>query len=187
MIKTYEVHDGEEEDDDEILEFDPQVVENLSWWQRCFVPKYPVNYPVNERHNGEDVFSESAIPTPTQQKGDVDEERTVEESRGRCYSEDVTVSTNLTTPPGTPDITQVVSVSTPLQNAYHNNISSISNISSNNNSSHNPSNSDDLETPSIRNVISAIDEEESEEAGKSSEEDREHDEVVVGTTISSSK
>eukprot|EP00751_Fragilariopsis_kerguelensis_P039042 CAMPEP_0171012736 /NCGR_PEP_ID=MMETSP0736-20130129/23820_1 /TAXON_ID=186038 /ORGANISM="Fragilariopsis kerguelensis, Strain L26-C5" /LENGTH=193 /DNA_ID=CAMNT_0011446049 /DNA_START=469 /DNA_END=1051 /DNA_ORIENTATION=+ len=97
MIKTYEVHDSDSEDDDEMVEFDPQVVENLSWWQRCFVPKYPDNPTEDDR------VSESSIPTPTQQKGIVVEDR-VEETRCRFNSEDVTVSTNLTTPPGTPDI-----------------------------------------------------------------------------------
>lgn len=167
MIKTYEVHDSNSEDDDEILEFDPQVVENLNWWQRCFVP----NHPDNVHRSEGDVLSESAIPTSTQQKGDAEER--VDESRGRFDSEDVTVSTNLTTPPGTPDVTQFVVSSTSSQNSYNNNNNSIS---------HNRSNSVDLETLSIRNAISAIDEEESEEVDKSSEEDREHEEV--GTTLS---
>ena len=144
MIKTYEVHDSDSEDDDEMVEFDPQVVENLNWWQKCFVPKYPDN------PHGEDRASESSIPTPTQQKGAVVEE-IAEEARSRSYSEDVTVSTNLTTPPGTPDVSKHRSTS------LHN------------------SNSD-VETPSIRNVISAIDEE-SEEVDKSVES-KEYDEDI---------
>jgi hypothetical protein len=144
MIKTYEVHDSDSEDDDEMVEFDPQVVENLNWWQKCFVPKYPDN------PHGEDRVSESSIPTPTQQKGVVVEE-IAEEARCRIYSEDVTVSTNLTTPPGTPNVPKHPS-----------------------SSSHN-SNSD-VETPSVRNVISAIDEE-SEEVDKS-DESKEYDELV---------
>jgi hypothetical protein len=144
MIKTYEVHDSDSEDDDEMVEFDPQVVENLNWWQKFFVPKYPDN------PHGEDRVSEPSISTPTQQKGVAVEERS-EEARSRFYSEDVTVSTNLTTPPGTPDV--------PKHPPY---------------SSHN-SNSD-VETPSMRNVISAIDEE-SEEVDKS-DESKEYDEDV---------
>jgi hypothetical protein len=144
MIKTYEVHDSDSEDDDEMVEFDPQVVENLNWWQKCFVPKYP------DSPHGEDRASESSIPTPTQQKGVVVEER-AEEARSRFYSEDVTVSTNLTTPPGTPDVPK-----------------NPSSFSHNSNS--------DVETPSIRNIISAIDEE-SEEVDKS-DESKEYDEDV---------
>ena len=154
MIKTYEIHDSFSEDDDEMLEFDPEVVENLNWWQRCFVPKYPVHRCIS----GEDVCSESHIPIETQQRGNKEEQ--LEESRGRFNSEDVTVQTNLTTPPGTPDVKMAV----PL----------CSNSCRNNNIPRNPSYSSDLETPSTRNIISAIDEEESEEVDKSSEDDREN-------------
>ena len=146
MIKTYELHDSDPEDGDDMVEFDPQVVENLNWWQKCFVPKYPENNRV------EDIASESSTPTTTQEKELVEE--ITEEERNRFYSEDVTVSTNLTTPPGTPDKSRPDKSRLP----------SSSQISSNN-SSHNPSISD-LETRSIRNVISAI-YEESEEVEKS--------------------
>jgi len=152
MIKTYEVHDSDSEDDDEMVEFDPQVVENLSWWQRCFVPKYPDNPTEDDR------VSESSIPTPTQQKGIVVEDR-VEETRCRFNSEDVTVSTNLTTPPGTPDIPKNPSS---LQNSYNSLSQNLSNA--------------DLETPSLRNIISAIDEE--SEIVDKSEESKKYDEEV---------
>mmetsp|Transcript_4318 Transcript_4318/g.9713 ORF Transcript_4318/g.9713 Transcript_4318/m.9713 type:complete len:518 (-) Transcript_4318:914-2467(-) len=160
MIKTYEIHDSNSEDDDEMVEFDPQVVENLYWWQRCFVPKYPDSCHLS----GADVF-DSALSPEGEQKRNKDEQ--VEASRARFNSEDVTVSTNLTTPPGTPDVKQAVLLS--IHNACNN--------FRNNNSSHNRSNSNDLETPSKR-AISAINEEDSEEAEKSSEDDKEHGEVI---------
>jgi hypothetical protein len=176
MIKTYEVHDSSSEDDDEMVEFDPEVVENLNWWQRCFVPKYPVN----SCHSGEDGLSESHIPIAMQQKGNKEDQ--VEEprgrfnsedvtvsTRGRFNSEDVTISTNLTTPPGTPDVKQAVSMSSPVHN--------VSNSCRNNNISYNSSNSNDLETPSLRNAFSAIDEE-SEVVDKSSEDDKENGQVM---------
>jgi len=155
MIKTYEIKDLNSEDDHEIVEFDPEVVENLNWWQRCFVPKYPEN----SCRSGQDEFLESQLPKETHQKGFKEEQ--LEESRGRFYSEDVTVSTNLTTPPGTPDVYKAISKSS----------SNISNSSRNNNISLDPSHSNDLESASIRNGISAIDEEEFEEVVKSSEDD----------------
>ena len=101
MIKTYEVHDSSSEDDDQIVEFDPEVVENLNWWQRCFVPKYPGD----PCHDGEDTFPDTHIPIEIQ--GNASKEDRIEESRGRFNSEDVTVSTNLTTPPGTPDVKKI--------------------------------------------------------------------------------
>merc|ERR1712224_129167 len=108
--------------------------------QRCFVPKYP------ENARGESIASESSTQTPTQEKGLVEE--SAEEERNRFYSEDVTVSTNLTTPPGSPDKPQRPSSS------QH----------SSKNPTHDTSNSD-LETLSIRNIISAIDEESEEDRG----------------------
>lgn len=140
MIKTYEVHDHGDEDDDEIVEFDPQVVENLSWWQKCFVPKYPAN------SFSEDQQSEPPISTPTQEKEVVTGKKD-KIQRNRFNSEDVTVSTNLTTPPGTPDMPE-----------SHSSYNSLSRKRSNS----------DLETPTIRNIISAIDEE-SEIVDKSEE------------------
>ena len=157
MIKTYEVHDPTAEDDDEMLEFDPEVVENLNWWQRCFVPRYPVNHCPSEK----DDFSESQIPTDDQVNADIEEK--IDHSRDRFNSEDVTVQTNLTTPPGTPDVNRAVKIP-----------SSTSNSCRNNNMPRNASYSSDLETHSIRNVISAIDEEESEEIDKSSDDDNEN-------------
>ena len=146
MIKTYEVHDENSEDDDEILEFAPEVVEKLNWWQRCFVPKYPTN----PCHSDKDDCSESQIVSDTEQ-GTTKEEQT-EESRDRFNSEDVTVQTNLTTPPGTPDIKYSCSVS--------------SNSCRNGSIPRNTSCSSDLDLPSIRNNIPAIDEEEAEETDK---------------------
>jgi len=160
MIKTYEVRDSTSEDDDEMLEFDPEVVENLNWWQRCFVPKHPVI----RCHSGENSLTESYIPVEARQKRN--EETRLEDSRGRFNSEDVTVSTNQTTPPGTPDI-----------KATNTTASSMYNVSisyKTNNISRHPSNANDLETPSLRNTISAIDEEESEDVDKSSEMDKEN-------------
>lgn len=154
MTKTYEVDDSTSEDDDEMLEFDPEVVENLNWWQRCFVPKYPVNQCLS----GEEECSESRISVQTQQRGNKVEQ--LEESRDRFNSEDVTVQTNLTTPPGTPDVNMAISL--PLTSCRDNNLP------------HNQSHSSGLETPSMRNTISAIDEEESE-VDKSSEDDKGND------------
>jgi hypothetical protein len=150
MIKTYEIKDPNSKDDHEMVEFDPEVVENLNWWQSCFVPKYSEN----SCRSGQDEFSESQLPKETHQKGSKEEQ--LEESRGRFNSEDVTVSTNLTTPPGTPNVHKAISKSS-------------SNIS--NNISPDPSNSNDLESASIRNGIPAIDEEEVEEVDISSEDD----------------
>jgi len=159
MIKTYEVHDSNSEDDDQMVEFDPEVVENLNWWQRCFVPKYPVDL----SHDREDTFPDTHIPREIQGNGD--KEDRMEESRARFNSEDVTVSTNLTTPPGTPDVKRNI----PVSLCTH-----TSSIGSRNNSvAYNPLNSIELETPSMRNAISAIDEEESEEVDRLSEEDKE--------------
>ncbi|VEU40569.1 unnamed protein product [Pseudo-nitzschia multistriata] len=154
MIRTYEVHDLDSENDDEMVEFDPQVVENLNWWQRCFIPKYPDTV----RGNVEGALSNE---TESQQKGQRDE--TIEERRCRFHSEDVTVSTNLTTPPGTPNVTKVSSVSSSSQ--------SVSNKTTSSNTSKTPSKSNDVETPLIRKAISAIDEE-PEEAERASEEGR---------------
>lgn len=166
MIKTYEVHDSSTGDDDEMVEFDPEVVENLNWWQRCFVPKYPVN----RCHSGEDELSDSDIPIETQQRGSKEEE--LEESRGRFNSEDVTVSTNLTTPPGTPDVKKPLSLSSSIHNGHNN--------CRNNIIPNNPSTSSDLETLSIRNAIPAIDEE-SEEVDRSSEDDKGNGQVTDTT------
>lgn len=140
MIKTYEVHDETSEDDDEMLEFAPEVVEKLNWWQRCFVPKYPTH----PCRSDKDDCSDSHIAIDAEQ-GRIKEEQT-EESRDRFNSEDVTVQTNLTTPPGTPDI------------KYSCSSGSI------------PRNSSDLDLPSIRNNIPAIDEEEAEEIEKALDE-----------------
>ena len=173
MIKTYEIHNSSSEDDDEMVEFDPEVVDNLNWWQRCFVPKYPID----GCRSGEDTFLEYRVPIETHEKG-FKEERMEESSRSRFNSEDVTVSTNLTTPPGTPDIKRTV----PISSSMHN----VSNSCKNINISHNPSSSNDLETPSMRrNAISAIDEE-SEEVDKLSEDDKESAQVT-DTTLSASK
>jgi len=169
MIKTYEVHDSSSEDDDEMVEFDPEVVENLNWWQRCFVPKYPVN----RCHSGEDGLSESNIPIAMKQKGNKEDkvekprcrfnsEDVTVSTRGRFNSEDVTISTNLPTPPGTPDAKQAV----PISSSVHN----VSNSCRNNNIAYDSSDSNDVETPSLQNAISAIDEE-SKEVDKSSEGD----------------
>jgi len=173
MIKTYEIHDSSSEDDDEMVEFDPEVVDNLNWWQRCFVPKYPID----SCRSGEDTFLENRASTETHEMG-FKEERIKESSRSRFNSEDVTVSTNLTTPPGTPDIKRTVSISSSMHN--------VSNSCRNVNISHNASTSNDLETPSIRiNAISAIDEE-SEEVDKLSEDDKEIAQVT-DTALSASK
>lgn len=158
MIKTYEVHDPADEDDDEMLEFDPEVVENLNWWQRCFVPRYPVNRCPSEK----DDLSESQISTDEHANAVIEEKRV--DSRDRFNSEDVTVQTNVTTPPGTPDVKRAVSIPT-----------SASTSSRNNNIPRNASHSSDLETHSIRNMISAIDEEECEDLDKSSDDDNEMD------------
>ncbi len=160
MIKTYEVHDPTSEDDDEMLEYDPEVVENLNCWQRCFVPKHPVNRRLSEK----DEISECQIPTETQQTAIIKEK--FEDSRGRFHSEDVTVQTNLTTPPGTPDVKRAVSLPSSTQNS--------SNACRNNNIPRNASCSSDVENRSMRNVISAIDEEESEEVDKSSDGGKEN-------------
>ena len=162
MIKTYEIRDSSSEDDDEMVEFDPEVVENLNWWQRCFVPKYPVN----RYDGGEDELSGSSIPIETQQRGN--KEKQLEESRGRFNSEDVTVSTNLTTPPGTPNVKKALSLSSSVHNGSSN--------CRNNNAPLKTSNSIDLETPSIRNTISAIDEE--YEVDRSSDDDKENGQVT---------
>ena len=164
MIKTYEVHDSSSQDDDEMVEFDPEVVENLNWWQKCFVPKYPVD----SCHREEDTFPETHVPIEAQ--GNEDKEEGMEESRGRLNSEDVTVSTNLTTPPGTPDVKKNI----PVPYSTH----SASNSCRNNNTSYNPLNSVDLETLSMRNVISAIDEEESEDVDRIAEEDKESGKIA---------
>jgi len=160
MIKTYEVHDPTSEDDDEMLEYDPEVVENLSCWQRCFVPKHPVNRCLSEK----DEISECQIPTETQQTANIEEK--LEESRGRFHSEDVTVQTNLTTPPGTPDVKRAVSLPSSTQIS--------SNGCRNSNIPRNASYSSDVENNPIRNVISAIDEEEYEEVDKSSDGGKEN-------------
>jgi len=169
MIKTYEVHDSSSQDDDEMVEFDPEVVENLNWWQRCFVPKYPVDV----CHRGEEKFTETHNPIEIQD--DKDKEERLEESRGRFNSEDVTVSTNLTTPPGTPDVKNNV----PVPSSTYN----VSNSCRNNNTSYNLLNSVDLEILSMRNIISAIDEEESEEVDRQSEEGKEVGKIM-GTELS---
>ncbi len=149
MIKTYEVHDATTEDDDEMLEFDPEVVKNLNWWQRCFVPKYPID---PGRSDKEDC-SDSHIPIETHQARIKEEQ--LEESRTRFNSEDVTVQTNLTTPPGTPDVKYP------------------SNSCKNGNISRNASYSSDLEIPSFRNNIPAIDEEVAEEIDKALDAEKE--------------
>ena len=167
MIRTYEVHDSDSEDDDRMVEFDPQVVENLNWWQKCFVPKYPDSL----RCNTEDDIRESDNPIPSEQKG----ERVVENVRGRFHSEDVTISTNVTTPPGTPDIKRSFSASSSSQNVLNNsNGIMISQHSSNFN---------DVETPLIRNAIPAIDEEDPEEAEKANQE-RGEQQQILGTQLS---
>lgn len=161
MTKTYEILDDVDEGDDEMVEFDPQVVENLNWWQRCFVPKYP-GYPCND---GEDASPGSVSSTPSQRKGEIEE--CIKDSRDRFNSEDVTVSTNLTTPPGTPDINYARSAASTQKRSNRGNGDSAINTFT-------PS---DVENPSIRNGISAIDEEECEDAEKSSEDDKNQKEV----------
>eukprot|EP00532_Pseudo-nitzschia_australis_P008485 CAMPEP_0168167434 /NCGR_PEP_ID=MMETSP0139_2-20121125/2545_1 /TAXON_ID=44445 /ORGANISM="Pseudo-nitzschia australis, Strain 10249 10 AB" /LENGTH=502 /DNA_ID=CAMNT_0008084671 /DNA_START=666 /DNA_END=2174 /DNA_ORIENTATION=- len=169
MIRTYEVHDSDSEDDDRMVEFDPQVVENLNWWQKCFVPKYPDSL----RCHREDALSESDNPIPLEQKGEI----VVENVRGRVHSEDVTISTNVTTPPGTPDINKSCSVSSSAQNGVNKRNDIMISKSS--------SNSNDVETPLIRNAIPSIDEEDPEEAEKANEE-RGWQQQIVGTQLSTS-
>lgn len=133
MIKTYEVSNVDEDDDDEMVEFDPQVVDNLSWWQRCFVPKYP------ENHISEDIQSENGQTDAIGAQKGITVDNKTESARSRLNSEEVTVSTNLTTtPPGTPDLHRT-------------------NLNTRSSSRNMPCS--DQDPPSIRNNISAIDEE----------------------------
>jgi hypothetical protein len=92
MIRTYEVQDGEENNNDNDLDFDPEEINEMSWWQKCFVPKYPS---IDSNKSLKDGSS-------ADQRDKTNDEN--DETRNRFYSADVTVSTNLTTPPGTPDI-----------------------------------------------------------------------------------
>lgn len=153
MIKTYEVHDTVSEDDDEMVDFDPEVVENLNFWQRCFVPKYPNDPGKSDKED----CSDTHIPIETQHARIKEEE--LEETRARFNSEDVTVQTNLTTPPGTPDVKYSCSVSsTSCKKGII---------------PRNASYSSDLEIPSFRNNITAIDEEKAEEIDRVLDDEKE--------------
>lgn len=88
MIKTYEFQDGEADD----LEFDPEEIDALSWWQKCFVPRYP-----------DHSKKQMSVSQESKSRENMDVE-----PRNRFFSSDVTVSTNITTPPGTPDATQSI-------------------------------------------------------------------------------
>jgi hypothetical protein len=92
MTKTYEVHHhlrDTDENDDVIVELQQEEIQNLSWWRRLFLPRYP--------HFG-DVVDEEDINDIDQTKNPVDPE-----ARNRFYSADVTVATNYSSPPTTPD------------------------------------------------------------------------------------
>jgi hypothetical protein len=124
MTKTYEVHRHAHDIDDEdhVVELDQEEIPNLSRWRKFFVPRYP--------HHGE--IEEDAINDLTVLKKDPPDE----ESRNRFYSADVTVLTNLSSPPATPDGSDGLEVE----------IRPYRSVTS------------DLETPSIKNDIPAIDE-----------------------------
>jgi hypothetical protein len=87
MIKSYEVEDGEDGDEND-LDFEHDEIKQLSFWRQCFVPKYRTH------------------ETPKERASSKRDERSddIEDTRTRFYSADVTVQTNLTTPPGTPDV-----------------------------------------------------------------------------------
>ena len=165
MITTYEIHDDRSENDDDAAAFDVKAVEDMNCWQKCFVPKYPIHRSLSEE-------SETLSPPEVPQKRNGDDRP--KESRCRFDSEDVTVLTNLTTPPDTPDGERVFkSVS----------IHDASNSSRNHNDSHDPSISNDLEN-SLRIKFSSIDEEGSED--RSSADDKENGQEIgtIRTTSS---
>ena len=92
MMRTYEVED-EENDNDNDVGFDPEASHELTWWQKCYVPKYAT---IHDHHKPAREHTSADKEGETSDKND--------ETRNRFYSADVTVHTNLTTPPGTPDV-----------------------------------------------------------------------------------
>jgi hypothetical protein len=129
VTKSYEVHGPAThyvENEDGFVDHDPQYeADDLSWWRKCFVPRFP-DY----------AATESSVTTQTKEG----------EARNRFYSADVTVSTNQSSPPATPD--PVAGASSDAET------SGTTGVTSNTDTVHS-----DLEMPSIRNDISAIHEE----------------------------
>mmetsp|Transcript_2280 Transcript_2280/g.4210 ORF Transcript_2280/g.4210 Transcript_2280/m.4210 type:complete len:542 (-) Transcript_2280:329-1954(-) len=95
MTKTYEVHGASHniDDDDGFVDVDVEDVENLNFWRRCFVPRYP-SYGDTSAAAGASIIQKNS------EEGDC---------RNRLYSADVTVSTNHSSPPGTPEAYSAVS------------------------------------------------------------------------------
>jgi len=94
MMRAYEVQDEENDNDNDIdVGFDPEASRELTWWQKCYVPKYAT---IHDHHKP------AREHTSTDKEGEADDKN--DETRNRFYSADITVHTNLTTPPGTPDV-----------------------------------------------------------------------------------
>lgn len=91
MTKTYEVHGAHPEQQCDDVEHHQAIIEHTTCCQRWFVPRYP------------DILSDvevGAVGDDLEKKEDQDGT-----SRTRVYSEDVTVATNFSSPPATPDPT----------------------------------------------------------------------------------
>ena len=107
MMRTYEVHDEENDNgNDNDVDFDPEASRELTWWQKCYVPKYAT---IHDHHKPAREHTSTGKEGETSDKND--------ETRNRFYSADVTVHTNLTTPPGTPDVAGSYNVAEVSSNA----------------------------------------------------------------------
>jgi hypothetical protein len=99
LTKTYEIHGrdninvdeaDEEEHGDDDEEHQHLEHHRLNCWKRMFIPRYP-----------DCIGVDASLSRKTEDKKTVFDDD--DAARNRVYSEDVTVSTNYSTPPATPD------------------------------------------------------------------------------------